>query len=385
MFFSRRSISIQAQSPSSGILWTVSFICPDFHWQSGLAIRYHLTLGNEMMLFPGGAPTQTLAFLPMVRNRYLDRAQTALFAVLLCVSGVFAKSSTQIVVVPVANMYSGPSDQSDVVSQAIYGSNVTLLTARGEWCRIQTTDHYRGWIPSRQLRLVQSGAGYATDGVIVRVYSLFANLYREPDVTRHKPLITIPFESHLVVIPDEGGAGAKTETSQETKKATKAETKKEAKKISHDGWLQVRLPDKRSAWIQSSDVVTDLRPLSIPESIELARRFLGIPYLWGGTSSFGFDCSGFTQMLMRVRGINMPRDADKQAAWSGAVAVDRTTLQPGDLLFFGASARNITHTGMYIGDGQFIHDSTNERPVVQIGRIDDQPWTQLLVACRRVK
>jgi gamma-D-glutamyl-L-lysine dipeptidyl-peptidase len=313
----------------------------------------------------------------MDRNRYLDRAKTMLFVVLLCISGVFAKSSTQIVVVPVANMYATPSDQSDVVSQAIYGSNVTLLTARGEWCRIQTADHYRGWVPSRQLRLVQSGSGYATDGVIVRVDSLFANLYREPDVTRHKPVITIPFESRLVVIPDESSTDPKTET--------KRKTKEEAKKISHDGWLQVRLPDKRSAWIQSSDVVSDLKPLSISESIELARRFLGIPYLWGGTSSFGFDCSGFTQMLMRVRGVNMPRDADKQAAWSGVVAVDRATLQPGDLLFFGSSPSKIDHTGMYIGDGQFIHDATNGRPVVQISRVDDQPWTQLLVACRRAK
>ena len=330
-----------------------------------------------MKLFPGRVSTQALTLMPADRTRhfyrYLHRAQTALFAVLLCVSGVFAKNSTQIVVVPVANMYSGPSDQSDVVSQTIYGSNVTLLTARGEWCRIQTADHYRGWVPSRQLRLVQSGDGYATAGVIVRVDSLFANLYREPDVTRHKPVITIPFESHLVVIPDDGGADAK------------AETKKEANKISHDGWLQVRLPDKRSAWIQSSDVVTDLRPLSIPESIELARRFLGIPYLWGGTSSFGFDCSGFTQMLMRVRGVNLPRDADKQAAGTGVVAVDRATLQPGDLLFFGSSPSKIDHTGMYIGDGQFIHDATSGRPVVQISRVDDQPWTQLLVACRRVK
>ena len=116
--------------------------------------------------------------------------------VLLSASFLHAKNNTQIVVVPVANMYSGPTDQSDVVSQAIYGSNVTLLTARGEWCRIQTADHYKGWVPSRQLRLVQNGDGYATAGMIVQVESLFANLYREPDVTRHKPVLTIPFEGH---------------------------------------------------------------------------------------------------------------------------------------------------------------------------------------------
>jgi len=320
---------------------------------------------------------------PLLRTNRRRRSFISALALLtiLC-AGALEKNSTQIVVVPVTNMYSGPSDQTDVVSQAIYGSNVTLLIARGEWCRIQTADHYKGWVPSRHLRLVQNGAGYATAGVIVRVDSLFANLYREPDVTRHKPVITIPFESRLEVIPDENTV----ETSDAKANPGKAKTAKaKIKKEDHEGWLRVRLPDKGSAWIQSSDVVSDPKPLSIPESIELAKRFLGIPYLWGGSSSFGFDCSGFTQMLMRVRGFNMPRDADKQAAWTGVVAVDRKDLRPGDLLFFGSSPRDITHTGMYVGDSQFIHDSTTGHPVVQISRLDDQPWTQLLVASRRVK
>ncbi len=312
------------------------------------------------------------------RRRHALAALTLLTA--FCVPAVFAKSSTQIVVVPVTNIYSHPSDESDVVSQAIYGSNVTLLTARGEWCRIQTADRYKGWVPSRHLRLVQSGAGYATTGVIVQVESLFANLYREPDVTRHKPVLTIPFETRLEVIPDEKD---KKDNQEENRK--KAATPAKEIKPAPEGWLQVRLPGKTAAWIQSADVIPDPKPLSIPESIELAKRFLGLPYLWGGTSSFGFDCSGFTQMLLRLRGVSMPRDADKQAAWTGVIPVDRKDLQPGDLLFFGSSARNVTHTGMYIGDGQFIQATTAGHPVVQISRLDDQPWTQLLVASRRVK
>ena len=90
-------------------------------------------------------------------------------------------------------------------------------------------------------------------------------------------------------------------------------------------------------------------------------------------------------MLMRARGINMPRDADQQAAWSGVTRVERKDLQPGDLLFFGSSPKKIDHTGMYIGDGQFIQDTTEGHPVVQISRLDDQPGSTLLVACRRVK
>jgi cell wall-associated NlpC family hydrolase len=302
------------------------------------------------------------------RIRPVFRVHIALLAI-FCVPAVYAASNTHIVVVPVENMYSAPTDQSDVVSQAIYGSNVVLLTARGEWSRIETADRYKGWVPSRHLRLIQNGAGYATSGVVVQVESLFANIYRERDITRHKPVVTVPFETRLQVITDENESDAK----------------KREGKGNHDGWLQVRLPDKSSAWIQSGDVVTDPKPLSIPESIELAKRFLGFPYLWGGSSSFGYDCSGFTQMLMRSRGIVMPRDADKQAAWTGVVPVDRKDLQPGDLLFFGSSPKKITHTGMFIGDGQFIHDTTNGHPVVQISRLDDQPWTRLLVASRRAK
>ncbi|MGP0019361.1 MAG: NlpC/P60 family protein [Candidatus Sulfotelmatobacter sp.] len=344
----------------------------------------------------------------MRTNRQRYRLSALALVAILCVPVVFAKNSTQVIVVPVANMYSHPSDQSDVVSQAIYGSNVTLLIARGEWCRIQTADHYKGWVPSRHLRLVQIGTGYATTGPTIRVESLFANIYREPDVTRHKPVITVPFETLLELIPDETSpdeqrttdkkaaensqanktdakpTGMKTSGSKETG-PRKTATKTAATNRHHDGWLQVRLPGKTVAWIQSSDVVADPKPLSIPESIELAKRFLGLPYLWGGTSSFGFDCSGFTQMLLRARGFNMPRDADQQAAWKGLIVVERTDLQPGDLLFFGPSQRNITHTGMFIGDGQFIQAATNGHPVIQISHLDDQPWTRLLVASRRTK
>jgi cell wall-associated NlpC family hydrolase len=331
------------------------------------------------------------------------------FLAVLWVPALFAKNGMQVVVVPVANMYAGPSDQTAVVSQAIYGNNVTLLTARGEWCRIQTADHYRGWVPSRHIRLIQNGGGYATAGPTVRVDSLFANIYREPDVTRHKPVVTIPFETLLELIPDEPSpdeqkpADKKAVTNKDDAKqsevnaavaksagtkpgdAKKTATKTAEMNRGHEGWLKVRLPGKTAAWIQSSDVVADPKPLSIPESIDLAKRFLGLPYLWGGTSSFGFDCSGFTQMLVRVRGITMPRDADKQAAWTGVIPVDRKDLQPGDLLFFGASPRTITHTAMYIGDGQFVQATTNGHPVIQISRLDDDPWTRLLVAGRRVK
>ena len=294
------------------------------------------------------------------------RSCPAQIAVLLILSiCAFAKNGLHVVVVPVANMYSKPSEKADVVSQTIYGSNVRLIEARGEWSRIETPDHYRGWTPSRYLRIVLAGNGYASTGPAVQVESLFANLYTEPDVTQHRPVLTVPFEVKLEVVPEQANPNAAQEK--------------------HDGWIHIRLPGMTNAWIQSGDVLTDLKPRSVAQSIELAKRFVGLPYLWGGRSSFGFDCSGFTQMLVRSRGLEMPRDADKQAAWSGVTRVGRKDLQPGDLLFFGSSEKDINHTAMYIGDGQFVQAATNDHPVVQISRLDDEPWGRLLVACRRVK
>src|SRR5271166_270615 len=138
----------------------------------------------------------------MHMNRPTLHIRAHIAVVIVLAVAAFAKSGTQVVVVPVANMYSKPTDKSDVVSQAIYGSNVKLLQARGEWSQIQTSDHYKGWTPSRYLRIVLTGDGYATSGPTVQVASLFANIYAEPDITRHKPVVTIPFEVRLEVVSE---------------------------------------------------------------------------------------------------------------------------------------------------------------------------------------
>ncbi len=265
-----------------------------------------------------------------------------------------------VVVKPVANMYSAATEDTDVVSQAICGTSVVVEGEKGEWVKVRTPDNYPGWMPLASLRRYGSGDHtYTSTGKVVQVASLFANVYREPDVTKHQPLLVLPFEARLEVV-----AGVANDAGR---------------------WIQVRLPDERSGWIQRGDIDPDPAPLSVAGAIKLAKRFLDFTYLWGGTSSFGFDCSGFTQMLVRRRGIVMPRDADLQAAWQGVVPVKRNRLRTGDLLFFGGSPQNITHTGMYIGHGKFIHDTTHEHPGVQISRLKDQYWTKLLVACRRLK
>lgn len=264
-----------------------------------------------------------------------------------------------VVVKPVANMYSSASEDVDVVSQAILGTNVARLEEKSGWVKVRTPDDYTGWMPLTALRrLAGNEKPYASQGRVAQVTSLAANLYREQSVTRQAPLLAAPFETRLEIT---------------------------APAADDARWFQVKLPDGRAAWVQRGDVNLDPKPLSIDDSIALGKRFLGTNYYWGGTSSFGFDCSGFMQMLMRMRGLNMPRDAQPQADWSGLAAVKREELKAGDLLYFGSSDKKITHTGMYIGNGEFIHDTTNTRPMVQISRLEDEPWTRLLVACRRAK
>ena len=265
-----------------------------------------------------------------------------------------------VVVKPVANMYSAPTEDADVVSQAICGVSVVLDEEKGEWVKVRTPDDYPGWMPLASLRRYSAGDHpYAATGDVVQVTSLFANIYREASVTKHQPMMTPPFEARLEVVPAAGNNAGR--------------------------WIQIRLPDERTGWIQRGDIDSDPKPLSVSEAIELAQRFLGLTYLWGGTSTFGFDCSGFTQMLVRRRGIVMPRDADLQAAWQGVMPVKPNRLRVGDLLFFGSSPQKITHTGMYIGHGKFINDTTHDHPGVQISRLGDPYWTKLLVACRRLK
>jgi hypothetical protein len=296
----------------------------------------------------------------MIPNPVRSARIVALLTVAMTLPSAFADAThpDHVVTVPVANMYSSSTEKSDVVSQAVLGSNVTTLKKKGKWLQVETSDQYKGWV-RREVLHANKTHPYASNGSVAQVINLFANVYRDKDVTTHAPILTLPFEARLEVLEEGKDKNAR--------------------------WLEVRLPDGKEGWIQRGDITFDPKILTIPESIELAKRFLGIPYLWGGRSSFGYDCSGFTQMLERSRGIFMPRDADQQAAWDGVVQVDRKDLQAGDLLFFGESEKKITHTGMYIGNGEFIHDTTNTHPLVQISRLDDEPWTKLLVAARRVK
>jgi gamma-D-glutamyl-L-lysine dipeptidyl-peptidase len=145
-------------------------------------------------------------------------------------------------------------------------------------------------------------------------------------------------------------------------------------------WHKVELPDHRAGFLPKT-AAEDYNAWkqarrATPESIErTARMFIGRPYLWGGNSPKGFDCSGFTKMVFYLNGIDLQRDSSRQADQGAAVALDGDLghLKKGDLLFFGRPARRgrperVVHVGIYLGNKLFIHSS--ER--VRISSLDPQ-------------
>lgn len=100
--------------------------------------------------------------------------------------------------------------------------------------------------------------------------------------------------------------------------------------------------------------------------VETAMKYLGNPYVYGGTSlTNGADCSGFTQSVMKLHGVTIPRTASEQS--KVGTLITKENLQKGDLLFFGSSASAISHCGIYIGDGKMIHASTSSTGIIISG------------------
>jgi cell wall-associated NlpC family hydrolase len=151
------------------------------------------------------------------------------------------------------------------------------------------------------------------------------------------------------------------------------------KKTGEEGdWFKVELPDHRSGFLPKKSaedyVAWKQSRHPTPENIErTARRLIGRPYLWGGYSPKGLDCSGFTKLVFFLNGIELKRNASHQARQGVEVPLDKdlSQLKKGDLLFFGPRARRrrperITHAGIYLGDKLFIQSSGR----VQISSLD---------------
>jgi hypothetical protein len=278
-----------------------------------------------------------------------------------------AEPAAAVVVKSVENMFRSATEDTDVVSQALLGDNVKVLkkekNAKGEdWCQIETPDTYQGWVIASALRFLKPGEKpYAAAGRVLVVSALLANTYREPDVTAHKPLKIAPISAVLEIVGEKG-----------------------------ERWLEVALPCGHRAWVQKGD--GDIREapwtwprLPVADTVALSKRFLGINYLWGGTSPLGLDCSGFAQLIYKMSGVPILRDADIQMTKSGLVEVPKGQERAGDLIFFGRAIDRISHVGMMIDAENFINATTYETPCVRIDRLKEERWQKIYQAARRAK
>jgi gamma-D-glutamyl-L-lysine dipeptidyl-peptidase len=211
------------------------------------------------------------------------------------------------------------------------------------------------------LSLAEPSPAAAREAVVsVTVESLMANVYRNPSVTTARPKTLAPLAARLEV----AGSGP------------------------NQRWLEVRLPTGETGFVQAGDVKpVDLasarRRGSRDEIVATARRFAGTPYLWGGMTVHGIDCSGLVSRVYHANGFELPRDADQQFADPNADAVGREKLEPGDLVFFGDDEKSITHVGLYLGDGRFINATTHLVPSVHEDRLDDPHWSAIYQGARR--
>lgn len=116
------------------------------------------------------------------------------------------------------------------------------------------------------------------------------------------------------------------------------------------------------------------------EIIALAKQFIGVPYVFGGTTPSGFDCSGFLQYVFKQYGINIPRLADEQFLLGEAVRTSQ--LLPGDLVFFSTYLPGASHCGFYVGDGKFLHASSSKG--IRIDSLDNEYWKPKFLGGKKI-
>lgn len=228
-------------------------------------------------------------------------------------------------------------------TQALLGQEVTVIDKKGEWVKVlvhgqptpRNEEGYPGWMPEKQLTYNQEFAD-KTNEPFVLITKPTAILYINPS-EKHKSL-EVSYNTRLPLLSEDT--------------------------ISY----RVLLPDGQKAWLRKNDGTvyrsqTDIPKPTADDLINTGKMFLGLPYIWAGTSGFGFDCSGFTHTIYKSHGITIPRDSGPQSR--AGVAVDKENLQKGDLIFFAhdQGKGSVHHVAMYIGDGNMIHSPRAERSV----------------------
>lgn len=243
----------------------------------------------------------------------------------------------------VGNIRSDPSHAAQLVTQATLGMPLKVLKKDDGWYLVQTPDDYLGWIDSGGFEPVTATEFQNWKSSPKMIYlDVYGFAYEDPSTNS-------PKTSDLV-----SGSVLKLNGT--------------------DGdYYHVSYPDGRVGYVSRSEARNfDDWKASVEATqdrlVQTARSMKGAPYLWGGTSSKGMDCSGFTKTIYFMSGWIIPRDASQQVHAGKPVDTSNgfDNLQPGDLLFFGrpatdSTSQRVVHVGMWIGNNEFIHSSGRVR------------------------
>jgi cell wall-associated NlpC family hydrolase len=219
-------------------------------------------------------------------------------------------------------LYEKPTFSVPLSSELCYGTELEILDELGNWAFTRQKDGYLGWV--YEPYLAEGRAQKATHLVVISSYGLRA----QPD--KDSEIVTRVMGGTCVPVEEVRGKWAKVAANQ-------------------TGWIPL-------VFLRAIDAL----PSSLEEKrnalLKNAVRMTGVPYLWGGTTGNGIDCSGFVRLMHQWVGVDIPRDADMQHAAAKPV---EPPLEVGDLLFFTESDSDghITHVGMSLGGWKIIHSS----------------------------
>jgi gamma-D-glutamyl-L-lysine dipeptidyl-peptidase len=311
---------------------------------------------------PGPVTVRGATTVPAAERVFLERLQDAgidaRVRITLLPDPELAPRNEALVRAPIAPVYRRPALSATQITQYVMGARLTLLSRRGRFFRVRGEDAHVGWVHR----------GYLARGELA-----WALAWEQGE--KGQPVVSL-------------GAQVHDDTEQ-----IAARLPWGARVIQQAGG-RILLPDGRTGTLATGEVVAvdrlwDRFPARGESMARTAHRWLGAPYLWGGITPHGVDCSGLVQSVFWIHGIAMPRDSDMQALVGSALdpGPDFQSLRPGDLVFF-AERQRVDHVAIALGGGRIIHASASNGVVAVNDLGGDLPTEtflrRILTGARRV-